>query len=60
MVGMTAAGAEALINAPTLSGLRRVACDLQRPALPKEVIARLRERFGARAWQPPVTNLRAT
>ncbi len=60
MVGMTAAGAEALINAPTLSGLRRVACDLQRPALPKEVIARLRARFGARAWQPPVTNLRAT
>jgi uncharacterized protein (TIGR02996 family) len=60
MVGMTAAGAEALITSPTLSGLRRIACDLQRPALPKEVVARLKARFGARAWQPPVTNLRAT
>jgi hypothetical protein len=60
MVGMTAAGAEALLAAPSLQGLRRVACDLQRPALPKDVVARLRARFGARAWQPPVTNLRAT
>jgi uncharacterized protein (TIGR02996 family) len=56
--GMTEAGAEVLLRSPHLERVLRLSCDLQKPALEKTTIAALRERFGARLWSPPVTNLR--
>jgi hypothetical protein len=38
----------------------RLSCELQKPALAKPTLAALRERFGARLWNPPVGNLRVS
>jgi Leucine Rich repeat len=58
--GMTEAGAQALLRSPHLERVPRLSCELQKPALGKPTLAALRERFGARLWNPPVGNLRVS
>jgi uncharacterized protein (TIGR02996 family) len=60
LVGMSDAGAGALLRSPHLAAVGRVALSLQKPALSTATLAALREHLGARLWRPPVSNLRAS
>lgn len=60
LVGMTDAGARALIESPHLDGIEQIVCELQKPALSKATIEALKARLGKRLNRPSIHSLRAS